>query len=239
MAMVRVTLGILLLMGILQAEQRVLVVAPHPDDDILGCGGSIAQHIRQKNNVFIVFMTSGEKGNKKIDKQELAQLREKEALKAENVLGCSNCIFLRNPDGNLKLTDITLAQMITILEQIQPDIIYIPHKADDHKDHMMTYRIVVAALKKQREQHKNMPIVLCYEVWAPLQRYTFTENISREMPLKLAALREHATQLASLAYDQAIEGLNRYRGIMSAKRCRYAECFYEVSEYDLQDDNGI
>ena len=211
---------------ILHANHTVLVFSPHPDDDILGCGGSIAQHIQQKNTVHVVFMTSGEKGNKKIDKTALARIREQEAVKAEKVLGCTHCVFLRNPDGKLALTDETIKQVIQSIEQTAPDFVYIPHAADSHKDHKMTYTIVTSALKTLIKQNKiPLPLVYCYEVWTPLQRYTHLENISKVMPLKLAALHEHKTQLQSLAYAEAVECLNRYRGIMSKKKLNMLNAF--------------
>ena len=117
-----------------------------------------------------------------------------------------------------------------------PDSVYLPHAADSHKDHKMTYAIVTTALKTLVEQKKiPLPSVYCYEVWTPLQTYTHLENISKVMPLKLAALREHKTQLQSLDYVNAIEGLNRYRGIMSRKKTKYAECFYQLTEGDIID----
>lgn len=73
----------------------------------------------------------------------------------------------------------------------------------------------------------------CYEVWTPLQSYSHVENISDVMPLKLQALSQHASQLEALDYCSAVEGLNRYRGILSRKKNTYAECFFQLSERDV------
>jgi LmbE family N-acetylglucosaminyl deacetylase len=66
--------------------------------------------------------------------------------------------------------------------------------------------------------------ILAYEVWTPLARIAYVEDISPTLDLKRRAMAEHASQLANLAYDEAFCGLNRYRGVMTG-RGRYCECF--------------
>lgn len=221
---------VLLFCCTLQAR-TIVVFAPHPDDDILGCGGAIAHHIKQGDKVCVVFVTSGEKGsNKKLDKEQLAQQREFEAVQAQKILGCHTCIFLRNADSKLQVSKETIHQILTCLQKYAADCVYIPHKDDNHKDHKKTYQIVYAALQLLLEP---LPVVYCYEVWTPLQKINRIENISDVMALKLLALQQHRTQLRSLSYDKAIEGLNRYRGIMSRKGATYAECFYKLSEAEI------
>lgn len=68
----------------------ILVFAPHPDDDILGCGGSIINHIKRGNAASIIYLTSGEAANPKIKPQKLLKIREGEAEKACQILGVSN-----------------------------------------------------------------------------------------------------------------------------------------------------
>jgi len=66
--------------------------------------------------------------------------------------------------------------------------------------------------------------MLTYEVWTPLSQYNLAVDISDFMQIKLAALREHKSQLAAIAYDEAVQGLNRYRGVTSGAG-QYCECF--------------
>jgi LmbE family N-acetylglucosaminyl deacetylase len=67
-------------------------------------------------------------------------------------------------------------------------------------------------------------MLLAYEVWTPLQQYSLVVDITPYLDRKLAALNLHQSQLANFRYDQAISGLNRYRGIMTGKG-NYCECF--------------
>ncbi len=213
---------------------NILVFSPHPDDDVIGCGGSIAKHIKSGHNVTAVYMTSGTACPSRYSPEELGIVREKEATDAADILGVQNLIFLRYPDGGLAYSPEVIAMLEGLIKQTKPDKIYIPHKNDSHKDHKMTYQLVCQALasilQKSLEEWKQ-PIVLCYEVWTPLQYVSHKENITDYMPLKIAALQKHASQIELVRFDKAVKALNRYRGIM--KECgRYCECF-ELLKWSL------
>ena len=93
-----------------------------------------------------------------------------------------------------------------------------------HPDHRAALPIVRSALKAARIP---APILRGYEVWTPLAEYDHVENISLVMAPKLRALRAHHSQLSELDYEQAVRGLNQYRGAL-AGRCRYAEVFQSI-----------
>jgi N-acetylglucosamine malate deacetylase 1 len=223
-------------------DQKVFVFAPHPDDDILGCGGSIAKHIKNGHTVFIVYMTSGDAGSLKYSKEELTRIREQEATNAEHMLGVTNLHFLRNSDGWLSHDQKTVAQLIELIRKEQPDIVYVPHHADAHNDHIITHELVVEAITKAGwpcfQECKGDPwrvkTILCYEVWTPLQQVSYSEDISEFMELKLRALRQHVSQLNGHKYDNGVKGLNLYRGSMS-KLGKYCESFQvlKMSDDDL------
>ncbi|OGY22991.1 MAG: hypothetical protein A2172_03600 [Candidatus Woykebacteria bacterium RBG_13_40_15] len=92
---------------------NILVFSPHPDDDLIGCGGSIAQHVKEGNKVSVVYMTSGESGSLKYSKDALAKIREKEARNALGVFGIRDLAFLRNPDGYLEYKRENLIKLIS------------------------------------------------------------------------------------------------------------------------------
>ena len=66
--------------------------------------------------------------------------------------------------------------------------------------------------------------VLCYEVWTPIQEVSYAEDITEFINLKIEALKHHKSQIEEIRYDEAVKGLNRYRGIMTGKG-KYCECF--------------
>jgi LmbE family N-acetylglucosaminyl deacetylase len=212
--------------------KKVLVFAPHPDDDLIGCGGSIAKHIKKGNEVAIAYMTSGESGSLKYSKEELAKIREQEAKNAAAIIGVKEVYFLKNPDGYLEYCKESLIKVIELIRTAKPDIVYIPHEFDGHKDHQATHKLVTEAcgraggpwFQECSGEPWSVQTILCYEVWVPLQNITYVEDITDFIELKVKALGEHKSQLDDISYDEAVKCLNRYRGIMAGGG-KYSECF--------------
>lgn len=205
---------------------KVLVIAPHPDDECLGCGGTALLHLHRGDEVEVVFLTSGELGLKKLSKEVAWQTREAEARAACVILGIPEPCFLRLPDWTMG-DDINAAAdaVRPVLERAHPHLIYAPHSSEWHPDHRAVLPILKAAF---RGMSFGMPTLRGYEVWTPLAEYQHVENISDVMEKKLAALRAHASQLTEWDYARAIRGLNAYRGVM-AGRCEYAEVFQDLA----------
>jgi N-acetylglucosamine malate deacetylase 1 len=215
---------------------NILVVSPHPDDDILGCGGSIINHIKKGNQVSILYLTSGESGDATIQKNDLATIREKEATSGAETLGVSDVTFLHETDGGVTFNPSIIKTMTEIFRQKHPDILYIPHKHEGHRDHRITSDICMEAIYRSGAnafgEYEGKPhtvgTVLAYEVWTPLSSFSYMEDISDVMEQKVIALKKHASQLKNVAYDEAIRGLNRYRGALTGKGI-YCECFEVVT----------
>jgi N-acetylglucosamine malate deacetylase 1 len=201
---------------------NVLVIAPHPDDESIGCGGTICLHVARGDRVSAVFLTSGELGLKKLPREKAWATREAEAQKAGKILGLHELYFLRCPDWMLNEHKRETVQVLApILKQAAPEIIYLPHPDEWHPDHKESLPILKAALKQSR---LKSPTLFGYEVWTPLSAHDHVEDISPVMARKLRAVRAHRSQLGGFKYDRAIAGLNQYRGEMAAK-VRYAEVF--------------
>src|SRR6185369_9154168 len=115
---------------------NVLVIAPHPDDETIGCGGSILLHVEQGDRVVAVFLTSGELGLKHLSPAEAWRIREGEARRAGRRLGLAALHFLRQPDWYLnKNTRKAAAALRPIIRNEAPRLIYLPHPAEWHPDH--------------------------------------------------------------------------------------------------------
>lgn len=205
-------------------NQTVMVVAPHPDDESIGCGGTICLHREHGDRLHIVFLTSGERGIDGVSGETARSIRESEAKKAGEVLKVKRIDFLRLPDLGLS-EDIELGaqRLWGILEAQPPDVIYLPHPDESHPDHQAALPIVRAALARFSDRSK-LPELRLYEVWSPMTRYDWCEDISLFIRQKLAAVRCYESQIRSFRYDRAIRGLNQYRGYMAAGS-HYAEVF--------------
>jgi LmbE family N-acetylglucosaminyl deacetylase len=201
---------------------RVLVIAPHPDDESIGCGGTLCKHTANGDHVVAVFLTSGELGLKHLSSAEAWKIREQEARTATRILGLAETHFLRGPDWTLAdhISKIA-ADLRPIMKGELPDLVYLPHPREWHPDHKAALPIVREALDGTK---LPTPILRAYEVWTPNPEYDQVENITSVMPRKMRAIRAHRSQLKDLAYDRAAHGLNEYRGALSG-RCRFAEVF--------------
>lgn len=209
-----------------QLSTNILVIAPHPDDESIGCGGAICLHSVRGDRIAVVFLTSGEKGLKHLACKDARRIREAEAKKAAAVLGVSNLYFLRLPDwtsGENMKQGVGLLR--PILKRETPGLIYLPHPGEWHPDHQAALPMLRAALKRTAFLR---PELLAYEIWTPLQRFDHVEDISRVMSRKLKALQAHRSQLAEFNYERAIKGLNQYRGELAAKGT-YAEVFSRLN----------
>jgi LmbE family N-acetylglucosaminyl deacetylase len=206
---------------------NVLVIAPHPDDEAIGCGGTICLHTDRGDRVVTVFLTSGELALQHLAREGAWRVREGEARNAARVLGTAPPIFLRGEDWFLgDQIEVAATGLRTVLAQEQPEIIYLTHVLEWHPDHKAAGAVVQAAL-----QHggKVTAALRTYEVWTPLPVFDHVEDISTVLERKLDAVRCYGSQLGQFKYDRAVEGLNRYRGAL-AGRCDWAEVFGSLGD---------
>lgn len=203
-------------------KRRVLVLSPHPDDEAIGCGGTLRWHVEQGDQVQVIFLTSGEQGVRGQAPKKTAGTREKEAKSAAKVLGYRYLEFWREPDGAMKLTRSLLERLNEKLRTWKPAFLYAPHPREMHPDHRVAARLVRCALDET-----NLPIeVRFYELWTPLQQIDHVQDITPQIKKKLAAIRAHKSQCTIMRFDDSALGLARYRGEMhSWPGGPYAEVF--------------
>lgn len=148
-----------------------LVVAPHPDDESLGCGGTIARLRQRGQVVHVVFVSDGTMSHPNspgYPANRLRQLRESEALEALRLLAVSaeQATFMRLKDrqvptpGSPGFAD-AVALVQTILTQVGPATVFVPWRRDPHPDHRASWQILNSAIMSQQ----NPPRVLEYPIW--------------------------------------------------------------------------
>jgi LmbE family N-acetylglucosaminyl deacetylase len=172
--------------------KRILALAPHPDDESIGCGGALLAHLAQRAEVEVVFLTSGEKGGHGRSESETIRVREQEARAAAEILRVRGIEFWRLPDGALRPTHAAVERLRRKINRFKPDIIYVTHDREMHPDH----RAAVRLLRRALAVTKIKPDVLGYEVWTPIQKLSEIVDISPFMERKLRAVRAHRSQCA-------------------------------------------
>lgn len=209
---------------------RILVISPHPDDESVGCGGTLRRHVLQNDDVHVVFLTSGEKGGHGLAPEEAGRVREQEARAAAEILGISHIEFWRQRDGALRANSYLLKQLREKIVGWKPGLLYVPHSGEMHPDHRASARLVRRTLSDLPRESR--PVVRMYEVWTPMQRMDHVIDISPYMDAKIAAIRAHQSQCRVMRFDEAAPALNRYRGEMHSgwPAAQYAEIFAEMRE---------
>ncbi|MBM4061110.1 MAG: PIG-L family deacetylase, partial [Planctomycetes bacterium] len=174
---------------------RVLVFAPHPDDEVVGPGGCLALHARAGDPVRVVVATTGGAGDpdRRFDPSTYAARREAESRAGLRELGVHDAVYWRLPDNQaLSESDLELGRQLATaaLAEFRPDVVYLPWEREGHPDHHALHEIVVAALARAGCRGE----ALGYEVWNAMVP-DFVVDVTAVAERKRAALRAHASQL--------------------------------------------
>lgn len=208
-------------------REKVVVFAPHPDDEVLGCGGTIARKSNEGVEVFIVFLTDGRNSLRELGVMhpsplEVKGIRKEEAKRASSVLGVpnENMVFLDIEDGTLQENERVARGKIAKALRIFPQSVYFPQEKEFHVDHREAnylvrnviehmhfrphqYQYIIAwqyplnLLPRLRPQHLQNIIISKL-----LRGNMIFEDISDFLHTKEAALKEYRSQLTIVSYKQ-------------------------------------
>lgn len=210
--------------------RRILVVSPHPDDEIIGCGGTLRHHVVSGETVRVIFLTSGEQGGHGIASGDAKKIREGEAQTAAEIIGYRDLDFWHQPDGLLQATPGLSDKLCVVIQAWRPDIIYVPHLAEYHRDHGAAAMLVRRSMQRLKG-HVERPKILAFEVWTPLQQVDEAVDISPYLECKRLAMQAYKSQNEVIRFEEAFVGLNRYRGeLHNSSGGDYAEVFARLSE---------
>jgi len=217
---------------------KILVIAPHPDDEVLGCGGTIARHSANGHDVYLCIVT---KAYTPDWSEEFIKNREVEIKNASQILGIEEVLFLNFPTAKLDQIpqkDLNDA-LINVIRKIGPDILYVPSKCDLNRDHRLVFE---AALVASRPGKERIKYILCYETlseteWGKPLGKNFIPNvyvdISSTLEKKLDAMKAYQSELRGFPHPRSLEGIRvlaMQRGLESGMQ--YAEAFYLIRGAD-------
>ena len=208
---------------------NILVIAAHPDDEVLGCGGSIAKWSRAGYKVYVLIMAEGVTSRDKtrirdIRKNKLFQLKES-AQKAGNILGVKSVTLLDFPDNrmdSLELLDI-IKEIESVVYKLKPEVVVSHHSGDLNIDHRIVHESVMTACRPQ----PGHPVkrILSFEVassteWQSQAHSTpflpnWFEDISGTLDVKIKALKAYHSEMRKWPHARsvkAVEYLAKWRG---------------------------
>jgi LmbE family N-acetylglucosaminyl deacetylase len=209
--------------GRLDSMGRTLIIAPHPDDEILGAGATMAALAKAGNEVFVAVVTTGQTPD--YSAEQVTNVRA-EAARAHALLGVHETLWLEQPAARLsEIAHSALnAALRRAIEEVRPATMFVPFVGDIHMDHQ---RAFLSALVAARPQGDCFPTtILAYETlsetnWnAPYVTPGFLPNVfidvTGTLNLKLEAMRTFASQLRKYPHErslEAIEALAILRGV--------------------------
>jgi LmbE family N-acetylglucosaminyl deacetylase len=210
------------------ARGPVLCIAAHPDDEVIGCGGTLHRHALAGDDACVVYLTRGHgsRGFPWLTPEQRGAVRELEARASSRLLGIRETVFLDGREDHLEDPDRRpewVARVAEVLARWKPRVVYVPHAADNHRDHRAAHRILLDTAEQARPDTGTLQI-LQYEIWSPLSA-DFGVDITAIMPLKLRAIRRHKLAMDAFNYIPTIKGLAAYRCGTLLQRHGYAEAF--------------
>jgi len=208
--------------------QRVLCLAPHPDDEVLGCGGLLMLAATAGMAVHTVILTAGDQG---IDENGQVNPRRHESAQAAALLGLPEPECWGLPDRQLRHSVVLINRLKSLLEQHQPHWVLVPSLAEPHPDHQALSLATTAAL--MQADISPDALVLYYEVGAPATPNTLVD-ITAQAPKKWCALQAFESQELRHPYGQYAQALATVRALGLGAHCAAAEAFYQVSVHALR-----
>lgn len=194
--------------------ERVLVIAPHPDDEVLGTGGTIARYVDEGREVYVAIVT---RGDPSMFKPATVERVRREATEAHQILGIRKTIFLDGFPAALLDTvphSRLNAALTEVIEEVEPGILFVPYYGDLHLDHRLVFD---SAMVAARPGDKNPTAVYAYETlsetnWSASQESpgfapTTYVDISRYLERKLEAMSAYRTQLKDFPHSRSLEAV--------------------------------
>lgn len=204
-------------------NEKILIIAPHPDDESIGCGGLL---LNNSVNCFVLCLTKGGKGIPGLNSAETKIIRENEFRNAMKYAGVKMFKILDMPDGNVSESE-TLKNWII---NNQFSLILFPNLFDQHPDHIAVGKMIKKLLI-QNHFSANQQFGF-YEVWNALPIVNYFTDISDRKEEKINLIKKHESQCKIINYHERIVSLNYFRGIQ-LKSCDYAECYLILNKNEM------
>lgn len=207
--------------------RRVLVLAPHSDDEALGCGGTVSLCALKGAEVHVAVISDGggmlrDSGDERI---AMVERRKRESREASKILGIAHTYYLDFPDGELRSHKEEIkAKIDEIVSQFRPDVVLSPSPLDAHDDHIAVSEIAGELLARPHDMR-----VAFYEIYGTI-RFNSLVDISEVVDIKEKAVLAYRYSLFDVpeVFFEATKGLNGFRSIYT-RQMGYYEAFWVLS----------
>jgi len=216
---------------------NIVVLAAHPDDEVLGCGGTIYKHSQNGDNVTVIFVSDGYMED--YNNEEFRTIKRNHAKESCDILGVNEVVFLGYEGARLELVSNSKinAHISQLIAKYETDVVYTHHWGDLNRDHLVVFESAIVGCRPHRHNVKRVKKILSYEVlssseWSgKVGEDFFTPTkynvLTKEMiDKKLEAFKCYETEQCIYPHPrsvESVENLAKYRG--SNINTPYAEAF--------------
>jgi len=209
----------------MKTTDKILVVAPHPDDESIGVGGLL---ISYPERCEVIVMTDGRYADSKINPEKMKEIRRNEFCKAMEKAGITSYYFLNYEDGTL----VEHQNCFSKVDFSKYSLVFLPNPNDNHGDHTAACEYAIERMKQQKMYDIK---VLLYEVHTPLHEVNTYIDISKIVEHKKELVACHASQMKIHPYEQQVVALARYRGYQTKMQNAALEMYQEVDIFKEQN----
>jgi LmbE family N-acetylglucosaminyl deacetylase/GT2 family glycosyltransferase len=222
----------------LDGVDRVLCVAPHPDDEVFGCGGLLAAWVDRGCAVHTLILTCGQQGQSAQaagEGADLAAQRRQESVRAAAELGTPAPSFLDLPDRALRYDSALVAALSQAIAQHSPQVLLLPSLSEPHPDHQAA---ALAGLAAARDAAPGLHTVLFYESGAPLHA-NLHFPIDAVAERKWRAVQCFTSQLGVEDYEVHARAMAKLRAFGLRPPCQQAESFFRVDLAAVREKGAL
>ena len=205
-------------------KKKILILSPHADDEILGCGGFISKYSKLNYQINVLVLTNANKGAPEIYPPETIKSLRNEAKTANNLIGTHKLIFENLPAINLNNYPVYKISNIIdkYIAKINPEIVFIPSKNDIHDDHKIIFKAAKVSMRPNKKS--NLKKILSYEVLSETEwnedGKSFNPNYfvtlkKADIKRKVNAFLKYKSQVKKFPHPrskEAIINLSKFRG---------------------------
>jgi len=221
-------------------NKKLLIVAAHPDDEVLGCFGTVARLIKEGYEAYTLILGEGKtsRDEQRVveNKKDEIEVLNSEIQKANNTIGIKKVFVESFPDNrfdNVDLLDI-IKVISKVKEEVKPDIIFTHYENDLNIDHQLTYKAVITATRPMEDE--CVKEIYSFEILSSTEwnyPLSFSPDvffdISDTLGLKIKAMKEYRSELCEYPHPRSLEGIElnaKYQGIKVGKN--YVEAFKSI-----------
>ncbi|HMR84606.1 MAG TPA: PIG-L family deacetylase [Niabella sp.] len=214
--------------ALLKRQLKIACVGGHPDDPETGCGGILARFSELGHSVTIIYLTRGEAGIPGKSYSEAAKIRTKEAEAACAILK-GEPVFLGQIDGNTMVNSDWINKLQSLLEKLQPDIVFTHWPIDDHIDHQSASLLTMQSYFRMQRSFLLYFFEVCIGHQTNVFRPTEYVDITEVQAQKRKAVFAHVSQNPSLIYSQDHDMMEAFRGREMGTKA--AEAFVKMIDF--------